>query len=230
MKQRDGIYIAGPMRGIDKFNFPMFFEAQQALKAHGYKNIINPAAIDTNEGFDPETASVTEEDLRRYILRDIKLIVEECCCICLLPGWEHSKGAAVEVAIGEFLGLDFLTLWPHQSNVSIEQNDPKHVAWVVRNGRLPTPGDKAPLPVHAEDILEEALRITKGDRQAQYGPPDQDFRRTAAMWSALKGVEFTAKDVALFMILLKCSRETHQNKRDNLVDIAGYARCASLIP
>ena len=79
-----------------------------------------------------------------------------------------------------------------------------------------------------EDVLEEALRITKGDRQNQYGPPDQDFQRTAAMWSALKGVQFTAQDVAAFMIVLKLSRQTHQNKRDNWVDIAGYARCGSL--
>jgi hypothetical protein len=79
-----------------------------------------------------------------------------------------------------------------------------------------------------EDILEEALRITKGDRNASYGPPDQDFQRTAKMWSAIKGVEFEAREVALFMIALKLSRETHQRKRDNFVDIAGYARCGSL--
>jgi hypothetical protein len=76
-----------------------------------------------------------------------------------------------------------------------------------------------------EDILEEALRITSVDRQAQYGPPDQDFARTAKMWSALKGVEFEARDVAMFMICLKLSRETHQRKRDNAVDGAGYFRC-----
>jgi hypothetical protein len=78
------------------------------------------------------------------------------------------------------------------------------------------------------DILEEALRITKGDRNASYGPPDQDFQRTAAMWSAIKGVPFEAREVALFMVALKLSRETHQRKRDNWVDIAGYARCGSL--
>jgi hypothetical protein len=76
-----------------------------------------------------------------------------------------------------------------------------------------------------EDILEEALRLTTGDRQAQYGPPDQDFARTARMWSALKGIEFEARDVAMFMICLKLSREVHQRKRDNAVDGAGYFRC-----
>lgn len=78
-----------------------------------------------------------------------------------------------------------------------------------------------------EDILEEALRISSGDRQNAYGPPDQDFARTAKIWSALKGVEFEPREVALFMIALKLSRETHQRKRDNWVDIAGYARCGS---
>ena len=79
-----------------------------------------------------------------------------------------------------------------------------------------------------EDILEEASRITSGDRQNQYGPADQDFKRTAQMWSAIKGVEFTPKEVAMFLICLKLSRETHQKKRDNWVDIAGYAKCGSI--
>ena len=78
-----------------------------------------------------------------------------------------------------------------------------------------------------EGILEEAIRITRGDRQAQYGPPDQDFERTAKMWSALKGVEFEAREVAMFMICLKLSRETHQRKRDNWVDASGYASCGA---
>ena len=48
------------------------------------------------------------------------------------------------------------------------------------------------------------------------------------MWSAIKGVPFEAREVAMFMVALKLSRETHQRKRDNWVDIAGYARCGSL--
>lgn len=78
-----------------------------------------------------------------------------------------------------------------------------------------------------ESVLEEARRLVNGDRQNQYGPPDQDFQRTARMWSALKGVEFSAQDVAAFMICLKLSRQTHQNKRDNWVDVAGYAECGN---
>jgi len=83
----------------------------------------------------------------------------------------------------------------------------------------------------SEDILEEALRITGGDRQNQYGPADQDFRRTAEMWSGLfrdmlkEGVSFEPYHIAQAMILLKMSRQLHQRKRDNWVDTAGYARC-----
>jgi 5'(3')-deoxyribonucleotidase len=83
-------------------------------------------------------------------------------------------------------------------------------------------------PAVEKDILEEALEITKGDRQNAYGAPDQDFARTARMWSALKGVEFEPREVAMFMIALKLSRETHQRRRDNSVDIAGYARCMDI--
>jgi len=85
-----------------------------------------------------------------------------------------------------------------------------------------------------EDILEEALRITSGNRQASYGPPDQDFRRTAGIWSALfgdmlrPGVFFEPFHVALAMIGLKASRQMHQRKRDNWVDLAGYSRCGQI--
>lgn len=84
-----------------------------------------------------------------------------------------------------------------------------------------------------EDVLEEALRITKGDRQNQYGPPEQDFARTAALWSALFADKlsrpFEARDVAMAMICLKLSRETHMRKRDSAVDIAGYARLLHIV-
>jgi hypothetical protein len=79
--------------------------------------------------------------------------------------------------------------------------------------------------IEDECILEEAMRITSGDRQNQYGAADQDFARTAQMWSALKGVEFTTEEVAAFQICVKLSRNTHQSKRDNWVDVAGYSKC-----
>lgn len=80
-----------------------------------------------------------------------------------------------------------------------------------------------------KDILEEALELTKGDRNESYGPPYEDFERIAAIWTALKpGTQFNARDVARFMIGLKIARDVHRTKRDNAVDAAGYARCLDL--
>lgn len=78
-----------------------------------------------------------------------------------------------------------------------------------------------------KSILKEADSLVNGDRQQDYGPPEEDFERTARMWTALKGVEFTAADVALFMICIKLSRQAHCPKRDNWVDMAGYAECGA---
>lgn len=85
-----------------------------------------------------------------------------------------------------------------------------------------------PQPEPKQDVLEEALALTKGDRQNSYGPPDEDFARTAGMWHSLFGWDVKPVDVAMAMICLKLSRETHQAKRDNFVDIAGYARCGHI--
>jgi hypothetical protein len=44
------------------------------------------------------------------------------------------------------------------------------------------------------------------------------------MWSAYKGVTFSAHDVAAMMILLKVARlKESPHKRDNWTDAAGYA-------
>lgn len=77
-----------------------------------------------------------------------------------------------------------------------------------------------------ESVLSEAQRIVDGQRQGDYGSPEDNFARIAAMWSVLLGVEISPRKVALCMIALKLARDTHQAKRDNLVDIAGYAQCA----
>lgn len=72
-------------------------------------------------------------------------------------------------------------------------------------------------------ILMEAEALVHGDRNESYGHPLDDFKRTAKMWSAILGIEIRPEQVGLCMIAVKLSRECHRPKRDNLVDIAGYA-------
>jgi hypothetical protein len=84
-----------------------------------------------------------------------------------------------------------------------------------------------------ETILEEAARIVSGDRNDQYGDPQDDLgyigRKWAATLEAHTGVAFSdipAHIVALMMIDLKTSRLAFKMKRDSLVDVVGYALCA----
>lgn len=80
-----------------------------------------------------------------------------------------------------------------------------------------------------ESILEEAIRVVK-ERQSSYDKPERNLERIAALWSAYAdvclgddSVTFTSQDVAIFNILQKIARQSWKNKRDNWVDIAGYA-------
>lgn len=78
-------------------------------------------------------------------------------------------------------------------------------------------------------ILAEAEAAVYGDRQADYGHPRQDFTRTAILWTGLlqhklaDGEHITPEDIARCQIAVKLARDVHAPKRDNRVDIAGYA-------
>jgi hypothetical protein len=84
-------------------------------------------------------------------------------------------------------------------------------------------------------ILEEALQVTSGARQRYYGTALQNHQRIALMWNSyieakhgIRGL-LSPSDVAWLMVQLKIARNIHRPKRDNLVDVAGYARCISSI-
>lgn len=72
-------------------------------------------------------------------------------------------------------------------------------------------------------ILEEALPLIDG-KADQYGEPSQHFAAVAAGWNILvRQRPMTAEMIPLMMVWLKVVRESHKHKRDNLVDMAGYA-------
>jgi hypothetical protein len=72
-----------------------------------------------------------------------------------------------------------------------------------------------------------AARIVRnGEREAVYGHPGDDFRRTAKEWSAIFGREVQPLEVALAMGQLKISRLIGTpGHRDSIVDLIGYAIC-----
>lgn len=88
------LYIAGPMTGLPEFNYPAFFAAADLLAEVGIESI-NPARTEGREGMSEW------RDFMRASLRDLA----DCDGIVLLPGWQNSRGAAMEYRIGLDLDL-----------------------------------------------------------------------------------------------------------------------------
>ncbi len=87
------IYISGAMSGVPEHNFPAFNAEAARLRALGYE-VVNPAEVN------PDVALSWHECLRQ----DIKLLCD-CDTLALLPGWEHSQGAHLELHIAHRLGM-----------------------------------------------------------------------------------------------------------------------------
>ena len=79
------------------------------------------------------------------------------------------------------------------------------------------------------DILKTALKLTTGDRHNEYGDCNVELDRVATIWSVIFETDVTPNQVALAMIALKITRQMHTNKKDNWVDIAGYARIGDIV-
>ncbi|MHC8321188.1 DUF4406 domain-containing protein [Pseudomonas sp. GB2N2] len=89
---RKNIYLSGPMTGLPALNFPAFAAMTANLRADGH-TVTNPAELNPDGG--------SWNDCMR---RDITALMN-CDTVATLPGWEHSKGARLEVLIAERLGM-----------------------------------------------------------------------------------------------------------------------------
>ncbi len=72
-------------------------------------------------------------------------------------------------------------------------------------------------------VLQEAERLIHGDRRTDYGGVEESFKTVANGWALIIGSPVTSTQVALCMVWLKVMREVSHDKRDNWVDMAGYA-------
>lgn len=85
------------------------------------------------------------------------------------------------------------------------------------------------------EILEAAAKCVCGDREQDYGSPENNFQTTANLWIDYLGakgypVDIDAKDVAVMLALLKIARiASGHAKEDNWIDLAGYAACGGEI-
>lgn len=109
------IYIAGKMRGNAYFAFPEFMRAENFLKQNGW-DVINPAKIDLENGFNPYDLPDDYDwnhepdgmDVREVVRRDVLAIVDKCCSIYMLRGWEYSTGAVAEHALAKWLQMEII--------------------------------------------------------------------------------------------------------------------------
>ena len=83
-----------------------------------------------------------------------------------------------------------------------------------------------------KETLDNAIRCVCGQREKDYGKPEESFEIIAEFWRTyVRGkhdsdIPFTGDDVSALMSLLKLGRiacgQTHE---DNWIDRAGYAAC-----
>ncbi|MCK9601337.1 MAG: DUF4406 domain-containing protein [Sphaerochaeta sp.] len=88
------IYIAGPMTGYPDYNRDAFEVAAIALRLHGH------------EPHNPRESAVPDDaPWSDHLRADIaNLIAQEA--VAVLPGWECSRGAALEVHIARAIGMN----------------------------------------------------------------------------------------------------------------------------
>lgn len=80
------------------------------------------------------------------------------------------------------------------------------------------------------ETLDRAKQCVCGQRENEYGSPEDNFQSIADLWSVYKNTDFTATDVAMMMALLKIARiKTGTATEDSFVDLAGYAACGAEI-
>lgn len=75
-----------------------------------------------------------------------------------------------------------------------------------------------------ESILQEAERITTNSRKEQYGNVEQSFSTYKNILKSTFNIELTEIEIVKVLMAIKLGREQYQHKRDNLVDLCGYAK------
>ena len=105
-------YVCGPMTGLPDFNFPAFFDAASALRSLGH-GVENPAdndgptcATSLAGALAAKEAGATWAD---YMRRDLPRIAK-CDAVVVLPGWQRSRGASLEVDIATRLGMPIMCI------------------------------------------------------------------------------------------------------------------------
>ena len=110
------LYLSGQMTGLPEFNYPKFNYVAKKIRSNETYQVINPA-----EWFEGKT------NLPRhwYMRQDIQNLLK-VDGIVMLDGWQHSKGARLELAIANELGLEIYRWDDEQEKLFPLTNDIKY--------------------------------------------------------------------------------------------------------
>lgn len=90
------IYISGPMTGLPALNFPAFNAEAARLRGMGFE-VVNPAELN-------EDPNANWHDCMRT---DLKALLD-CDTLALLPGWQKSSGAHLEMHVAHRVGIEIV--------------------------------------------------------------------------------------------------------------------------
>jgi hypothetical protein len=96
-KGMNKLYLSGPMTGVENFNHDLFNKVAAEFRMVGFE-VCSPS-----EFFDGDKTREREEYMReafKYLL--------EADTVVILPGWEQSKGARIEITVAQELGLNLV--------------------------------------------------------------------------------------------------------------------------
>ena len=114
----ESVYIAGPMAGVEDFNYPLFNAVAADLRKNHFQ-VENPAEFGEFDEDDTPVGGNASGPMRaRYMERDLP-IVASCDAILLLPNWEQSKGANMELLTALMVGNE---VWEYVMAVDDEGN------------------------------------------------------------------------------------------------------------
>lgn len=81
-----------------------------------------------------------------------------------------------------------------------------------------------------KEILDMSINCVCGQREEDYGSPEDNFNEIAKLWRCWLDMNITAYDVAIMMTMVKIGRmKSGKVKDDNYVDACGYLACAAEI-
>lgn len=95
-----------------------------------------------------------------------------------------------------------------------------------------TKGENKPEPWTRKRVLREAEKCVCGQRENEYGVPEDSFEMIGKLWTVYLdyATKIDAHDVAAMMALLKIARIAKSpDHMDSWCDLAGYASCGGEI-